>query len=181
MKPKLILYLALVLSGGWFGCSSVDHHSANSTQSHWDYENPLAVRQLAKVKKNFHLMHSGMTEDEVFSMLGLAGYQHRLHRSNPFRSNDWNIGDYQLADNERLLLFFDNTGMKTMKVQLPDGDKLEMWDYNNSHLANRLVIQAELDTVALKAPSMWRPALQWPLIATNMPLNSEWQAVMEYP
>jgi len=27
MKPKLILGLALVLSGGWFGCSTTDHHS----------------------------------------------------------------------------------------------------------------------------------------------------------
>ena len=33
MKPKLILCLALVLSGGLFGCSSFDHRSANSKPS----------------------------------------------------------------------------------------------------------------------------------------------------
>ncbi len=27
MKPKLIFGLALVLSGGWFGCSTAEHHS----------------------------------------------------------------------------------------------------------------------------------------------------------
>jgi hypothetical protein len=154
MKPKLIFCLALVLSGGLFGCITKP-----------ESDNPLTARQLAEVKKNFHLMRPGMTEDEVFSMLGLAGYQHRLHRSNPFRSNDWNIGDYQLTENERLMLFFDNTGMKTMKVQVfADGGKLEMWDYDNSKLANRLVIKAELDTVVSfsNSPSMWRPALNWP-------------------
>ena len=122
MKPKLILCLVIVLSGGLFGCSSVNHHSANSTQPHWDSENPLTARQLAEVKKNFHQIHSGMTEDEVFSMLDLAGYQHRLLPdygiSHPYMKS------YQLAENERLMLFFDNTGMKTVKAQFPNGEKL---------------------------------------------------------
>jgi hypothetical protein len=267
MKPKLILCLALVLSGGLFGCSSIDHPSANSRPSQpdlylhiiADYADTkplqtllsarirlstdfdllmadgqrlkgrieprngkffvafradyfgtnvfkeavefnevkileleplqffvlsansssksalkqvadflpvetLTARQLAEVKKNFHLMRPGMTEDEVFSMLGLAGYQHRLFPANFSRSNDWGISDYQLADNERLSLFLDNTGMKTMKVQLPDEDKLEVWDYDNSHVTNRLVIKAELDTMASlsNSPSMWRSVLKWP-------------------
>jgi hypothetical protein len=36
MKPKIILCLALVLSGGLFGCSSIGHHSADSKQSRPD-------------------------------------------------------------------------------------------------------------------------------------------------
>jgi hypothetical protein len=165
MKPKLILCLALVLSGGVFGCSSVDHHSINSTQSHWDYENSLTAGQLAEVKKNFHLMRPGMTEDEVFSMLGLAGYQHRLYPATFSRSNDWGMSDYQLAENEVLQLFLDNTGMKTIKIPFfADGGKLEVWDYENSHVTNRLVIKAELDTVVSfsNSPSIWRPVLKWP-------------------
>jgi hypothetical protein len=124
----------------------------------------LTARQLAEVIKNFHLMRPGMTEDEVFSMLGLAGYQHRLYPANFSRSNDWGMSDYQLAENEVLQLFLDNTGMKTTKVQLPDGDKLEVWDYENSHVTNRLVIKAELDRVASfsNSPSIWRPILKWP-------------------
>jgi hypothetical protein len=150
---KLILCLALVLSGGLFGCATKP-----------ESDNPLTARQLAEVKKNFHLMRPGMTEDEVFSMLGLAGYQHRLYPATFSRSNDWGMSDYQLAENEVLELFLDNTGMKTTKVQLPDGDKLEVWDYENSHVTNRLVIKAELDTVAYfsNSPSIWRPVLKWP-------------------
>jgi len=164
---KIIFYLALVLSGGLFGCSTIDHHSANLKQSQVADSLPvetLTARQLAEVKKNFHLMRPGMTEDEVFSILGLAGYQHRLFPAHFSRSNDFDISDYQLADNERLFLFLDNTGMKTMKVQLPDGDKLEVWDYDNSHVTNRLVIKAELDTAAYvsNSQSLWRPALEWP-------------------
>jgi hypothetical protein len=186
MKPKLLLCFALVLSGGLFGCSSIDHPSANSKQPQVADFFPvetLTVRQLAEVKKNFHLMRPGMTEDEVFSMLGLAGYQHRLFPANFSRSNDWGISDYQLTDNERLYLFLDNTGMKTMKVQLPDGDKLEVWDYENSHVTNRLVIKAELDTMASfsNSPATWRPALQWPMVATNTPLDSERRSIFLQP
>jgi hypothetical protein len=153
MKPKLILCLALVLSGGLFGCVTKP-----------ESDNLLTARQLAEVKKSFHLMRPGMTEDEVFSMLGLAGYQHRLYPATFSRSNDWGMSDYQLAENEVLLLFLDNTGMKTTKVQLSDGLKVEVWDYENSHLTNRLVIKAELDTVASfsNSPSIWRPVLKWP-------------------
>jgi hypothetical protein len=147
MQSKLNLCLTFVLSGGLFGFSSINHPSANSTQSHLDYENPLTARQLAEVKKNFHLLRPGMTEGEVFFMLGLSGYQHRLHRSNAFMSIDWNMGDYQLADNKRLLLFFDNTGIKTIKSQFPNGEKLELRDYA-SDTSHRLVIHADLDTVA---------------------------------
>ena len=180
LQEKLILCLALVLSGGLFGCSSIDHPSTNSTQLHLDYENPLTARQLAEVKKNFHRIRPGMTEGEVFFILDLSGYQHRLHRSNPFMSNDWNIGDYQLADNERLLLFFDNTGIKTIKTKLPNGEKLELLNYA-SDTSHRLVIHADLDTVAYftNAPSMWQHALEWTLVDTNVP--SGWQSVMEFP
>jgi hypothetical protein len=180
MKPKILLCLALVLSGGLFGCSSVNYHSANSTQSHLDYENPLTARQLAEVKENFHLLRPSMTEDEVFSMLGLSGYQHRLHRSNAFMSIEQNIGDYQLADNEHLLLFFDKTGIKTIKAELPIGEKLELPN-NSSDDSRRLVIHADLDTVAYftNAPPMWRHALVWSLVNTNVP--PEWQSVLEFP
>ena len=139
----------------------------------------LTARQLAEVKKNFHLMRPGMTEDEVFSMLGVAGYQHRLLPdvaiSHPFMKS------YHLSENERLMLFFDNTGVKTVKAQFANGEKIELPDCSISDVSHRLVVHAVLDTVAYftNAPSMWRPALQWTFVDTNVP--SGWQSVMEYP
>lgn len=128
----------------------------------WERENPLTARQLAKVKRNFPLMRPGMTRDEIFSMLGLSGYQNRLLPSNPFLTRP-DIGDYQLADNERLMLFFDNAGMKTKKIQMADGHKFEALDYAGD-TSHRLVIQAELDmrTSSSNAPSLWRTILRWP-------------------
>ena len=89
-------------------------------------------------------------------MLGLSAYRNRLLPSNPFRTR-FDIADYQLADGERLMLFFDYTGMKTKSYQLADGENLRMVDFfsNGSH---RLVIQAELDTIvwSSNAPPLWR-------------------------
>jgi hypothetical protein len=132
---------------------------AAAEKKQWERENPLTARQLAEVKRKFHLMRPGMTKDEVFSMLGLSGY---LLPSSPFNPK-FDIGDYQLADGERLMLFFDNTGMKTKNYQLADGEKVELLDYT-SDTSHRLVIQAELDTViwSSNAPPVWRTTSRWP-------------------
>jgi hypothetical protein len=135
---------------------------AAAEREQWMRKNPLTARQLAKVKRNFPFMRPGMTRDEVFSMLGLSGYQNRLFPSNPFLTRP-DIRDYQLADNERLMLFFDNTGMKTKQIQMSDEHKLDAWDYA-SDASHRLVTQAELDmiTSSSNAPSLWRTILRWP-------------------
>jgi hypothetical protein len=132
---------------------------AAAEKKQWERENPLTARQLAEVKRKFHLMRPGMTKDEVFSMLGLSGY---LLPSSPFNPK-FDIGDYQLADGERLMSFFDNTGMKTKNYQLADGEKVELLDYT-SDASHRLVIQAELDTViwSSNAPPVWRTTSRWP-------------------
>ena len=152
---------------------------ATAEKKEWERENPLTARQLAEVKRKFHFMRPGMTRDEVFSMLGLSGYRNRLLPSNPFLTRP-DIRGYQLADGERLMLFFDNTGMKTKTYQLADGEKVELLD-DTSDTSHRLVIHADLDTVAYftNAPSMWRHALEWRLANTNVP--SEWQSGFEFP
>jgi hypothetical protein len=136
---------------------------AAAEKKYWERENPLTARQLAEVKRKFHLMRPGMTQDEVFAMLGLSGYQNRLLPIPFFNSNDSNIGDYQLSDEEHLMLFFDNTGMKTKKYQLADGEKVELLDYT-SDTSHRLVIKAELHTVTRSgnASPVLRTTLRWP-------------------
>jgi len=132
---------------------------ATAEKKYWERENPLTARQLAEVKRKFHLMRPGMTKDEVFSMLGLSGY---LLPSSPFNPK-FDLGDYQLADGEDLMLFFDNTGMKTKNYQLADGEKVELLDYT-SDTSHRLVIQAELHTVtrSSNASPALRTTLRWP-------------------
>jgi len=132
---------------------------ATAEKKYWERENPLTARQLAEVKRKFHLMRPGMTKDEVFSMLGLSGY---LLPSSPFNPK-FDLGDYQLADGEDLMLFFDNTGLKTKNYQLADGEKVELLDYT-SDTSHRLVIQAELHTVtrSSNASPVLRTTLRWP-------------------
>jgi len=60
-------------------------------------------------------------------------------------------------------LYFDNTGMKTKKMQMPDGYKFDALDYA-SDASHRLVIQAELDMIvhSSNAPSLWQTISRWP-------------------
>jgi len=133
---------------------------ATAEKKQWQRKNPLTSRQLAEVKRKFHLMRPGMTTDEVFVMLGLSAYRNRLLPSNPFLTR-FDMADYQLADGERLMLFFDCTGMKTKSYQLADGENLRMVDFFGN---GSLVIQAELDTAvwSSNAPPLWRTTSQWP-------------------
>jgi hypothetical protein len=136
---------------------------AAAEKQQWHLENPLTARQIAQVKSKFHLMRPGMTKDEVFAMLGLSGYQNRLLPSSIGGSNYGNMGDYQLADGERLRLFFDATGMKTKAYQLADGTIVHLLDYTGD-ITKRLVVRAELDTITQSgnAPPVWRTISQWP-------------------
>jgi len=135
---------------------------AAAEKKKWHLNTPLTASRLEKVKKQFKLMRPGMTKHQVFAMFHLFRYQNRLHASNPFL-NHLDLVDYQLADGERLLLFFDNTGMGSKTITLADGQQLEMVDYASDH-SHRIVVQAELDTVTRDGngqPS-WRTTLQWP-------------------
>jgi hypothetical protein len=49
MKPKLILCLALVLSGGLFGCSTVSHRSLPSYESELQYWRQLPYPRIEKL------------------------------------------------------------------------------------------------------------------------------------
>jgi hypothetical protein len=135
---------------------------AAGEREEWERKNPLTARQVAKVKRTFHLVRPGMTKDEMFSMFGLSGYQNRL-LLDPFLSHKRDMAFYQLADGERLMLIFDNTGVKTKRYQLANGEDFQILDCagDNSH---RLVIHAELDTViySSNAPPVWQAASQWP-------------------
>ena len=108
-------------------------------------------------------MRPGMTKDEVFAMLGLSGCENRLLPTSIGGSHYPSLQDYQLADGERLMLVFDNTGMKTTPHQLADGQIIQIFDYSGN-TTNRLVVRAERDTVtwSSNAPPVWRTILQWP-------------------
>jgi hypothetical protein len=142
---------------------------AAAEKKFWELRNPLTARQVAGVKRQFHLMRPGLTRDEVFAILGLSRYQDRLGPSSFFRSSHLDIGDYQLAEGERLMLFFDHTGMKTYEVRVPglgpglEGLLLQFWDYTGN-TSNRLVVRAELDTIIRPSngPPVWHTTLQWP-------------------
>jgi hypothetical protein len=135
---------------------------AAAEREEWERENPLTARQVAKVKRRLHLMRPGMTKDEVFSMLGLSGYQNRLLPDSPL-SHKRNLAFYQLARGERLMLTFDDTGVKTKSYSLADGEDVQMLDYA-SDTSHRLVIQAEFDTViySSNAPPVWQATSRWP-------------------
>jgi hypothetical protein len=61
MKPKIIFCLALVLSGGLFGCSTVAHHSSTPVPPEQNATNTLST------------LHIGMTIGDADQDLGRYG------------------------------------------------------------------------------------------------------------
>jgi hypothetical protein len=143
---------------------------AAAEKKFWDLRNPLTARQVAGVKGKFHLMRPGLTRDELFAILDLSRYQNRLGPSSMIpMSRNLDIVDYQLAEGERLMLFFDHTGMTTRELRVPglvpglEGGVFQMWDYSRN-TSNRLVLRAQLDTIIRPSngPPVWHTTLQWP-------------------
>ena len=89
----------------------------------------------------------------MFTLLGLSAYQKDLV-SDDYNFH-FNMKSYLLADDERLMLRFDNTGMQT-------GTNM-IWDYAGD-ASHRLVIDAELASVVRSSngPPFWQATLHWP-------------------
>lgn len=120
---------------------------AVAEEKEWQRENPLTPQQITEVYRRFRLMKTGMTESEVFAMLGLSRYRRRLIDPRMFRSNDWNIDDYQLAHGEILSLAVACPGSyKTNFIKLPDGRRameIGHGGYGDNH-GNCIVVHAAL-------------------------------------
>lgn len=115
-------------------------------EEYWRRWNPLTPPQIAKVEQRFRLMHPGMTENEVFVLLGLSPYLNLLHDPRMFRSGDWwSFDDYQLGYRKVLELEVD-CGCKTNFTKLPDG-KTAIEIVDNAYLVghkNCIVVRATL-------------------------------------
>ena len=92
MKPKLILCLALVLSGGLFACSSVSAQSAT---------NNVLTKQISAIITQCQKIKPGMTRAELLKIFttegGISSAAHRtfVYRGCPYIKVDV---DFTLSD-----------------------------------------------------------------------------------
>ena len=99
MKPKLLLVLALVLSGGLFGCSTT-------------YHGQLSAEQREQVKESLKTLKPGMTEHQVLDTLAKTPWKYlKCHiDGGGSESHNWDLySPYPTTNVGNLLLVFDRT------------------------------------------------------------------------
>jgi hypothetical protein len=98
MKPKLILCLALVLSSGLFGCSTMKEQTAQ-----------LSPSQQEQVKQTLATLKPGMTEQEVLDTLSKTRWRRLVVHidGGGSQSDSWDL--YSTPQNDNLMLKFDRT------------------------------------------------------------------------
>jgi hypothetical protein len=79
---------------------------AQAEREWWQRENPLTRKQLALVEQNLIRIRPGMTQREVFELLGLSKREKQLHPP-IFGRPSWYRQSYQLRGKEVLALNFD--------------------------------------------------------------------------
>jgi hypothetical protein len=96
MKPKLILCLALILSGGLFGCSTV-------------HDNQLSVTQREQVKRALATLKPGMTQQQVMDTLSKTPWKQLecIVEGGGSQSYSWHL--YSTENAANLLLVFNGT------------------------------------------------------------------------
>ncbi|HTB84707.1 MAG TPA: hypothetical protein VK742_13710 [Candidatus Sulfotelmatobacter sp.] len=105
-----------------------------AVEKEWNRSNQLTPQQIAKVEQKFRLMHPGLTEKDVFALLGLSHYRHRLPDPRLFRSNDWDLDEFQLATGAILSLEVDYPdSYKTDVTEHADGPYGNHWNWPVIH------------------------------------------------
>ena len=98
MKPKLILCLALVLSSGLFGCSTMKEQTAQ-----------LSPSQQEQVKQALATLKPGMTESDVLGILAKTQWRRLVVHIDGGGSPSYSWDLYSTLQNDNLMLKFDRT------------------------------------------------------------------------